>query len=126
MYARTLAGFAAAALIALTASHAFAGGDAAKGEKVFHKCKICHKISADGKHTIGPNLHGLFGRKSGTTDFNYSPAMKAANIVWSEETLEKYLANPKAMVPGNKMAFAGLPKESDRENVIAYLKQATK
>lgn len=126
MHLSHLAGLAAVAAFVLTSTTALAAGDAAKGEKVFAKCKICHMVSVDGKHTIGPNLHGVVGRKAGSTDFNYSSAMKGADIVWNAETLDKYLTDPKAMVPGNKMAFAGLTKASDRENVIAYLTEQSK
>ena len=107
-------------------SQASAGGEAAQGKKVFNKCKACHSLAA-GKKKIGPSLHGVFGRTSGTAaGFNYSKAMKKAAVVWTPETLSQYLANPKKYVPGNRMPFPGLKKESDRENLMAYLQQATK
>jgi cytochrome c len=97
------------------------GGDAEKGEKTFNQCKACHSVKA-GENKVGPSLHGVVGRKAGTAPgFNYSDAMKNANLTWTPETLEKYLADPKATVPGNKMAFAGLKNPDDRKNVIAYL-----
>lgn len=75
---------------------------------------------------VGPNLHGLFGRKAGSiASFSYSQAMRSSGVTWSEETLMKYLGNPKALVPGNKMPFPGLKSEQDREDVISYLKQVT-
>lgn len=100
-----------------------AEGDAAKGEQVFKRCAPCH--NADNKtNKIGPYLQGVVGRKAGTAEgFNYSDAMKNSGLTWDEATLSQYLENPKAKVPGNKMAFPGLPKEEDRQNVIAYLKQ---
>ena len=100
-----------------------AEGDAAKGETVFKRCAPCH--SADNKtNKIGPSLQGVVGRKSGTAEgFNFSDAMKNSGLTWDEATLSQYLENPKAKVPGNKMAFPGLPKEDERQNVIAYLKQ---
>ncbi|MEX2009958.1 MAG: cytochrome c family protein [Dongiaceae bacterium] len=112
-------------VLALSAGPAWAG-DAEAGKKVFNKCKACHDLEA-GKNKIGPSLNGLFGRTSGTVEgFKYSDAMKGAAIVWSEDTLDAYLADPKGNIPGNKMVFAGLKKEDDRENVIEYLEEATK
>ena len=110
---------------ALSAGPALAG-DAVAGKKVFNKCKSCHDLEA-GKNKIGPSLHGLFGRTSGSVEgFKYSDAMKNAGITWGEDTLDAYLADPKAYIPGNKMVFAGLNKEDDRENIIEYLEEATK
>ncbi len=127
MSLRTLLVAAAIGLIAAaTAAPAFADGDATAGKKVFNKCKVCHTTEAGGKNKIGPNMHGLFGRVSGTVEgFKYSKGMKEAGITWSEETLDPYLENPKATVKGTKMAFPGLKKVEDRDNVIAYLKEAT-
>jgi cytochrome c len=116
----------AAAFIAIGfAASAHADGDAAKGKKVFAKCMACHTLEA-GKNKVGPSLHGIIGRKSGSVEgFTYSDAMKNSNLTWDEAELDKYLTNPKKLVPGNKMAFPGLPKPADRANVIAYLKEAS-
>jgi cytochrome c len=112
-------------LVMLIAGPALADGDAAKGEKVFAKCKACHAVEA-GKNKVGPSLAGLFGRTAGTVEgFSYSDAMKSSGIVWGDETLHKYLEKPKDVVPGTKMAFPGLKQAQDRDDVIAYLKQAT-
>ncbi|MGF6233654.1 cytochrome c [Inquilinus ginsengisoli] len=101
-----------------------AAGDAAKGKQVFAKCQACHSLDA-GTNKLGPSLHGLIGRASGAIDgFRYSDAMKNAHLTWDDATLDKYLANPKTLVPGTKMVFPGLPKEEDRLAVIAYLKEA--
>lgn len=117
---------ALAAATALISSTAFADGDAAKGKRVFNKCKACHSLEA-GKNKIGPSLHGIFGRKAGTEEgFKYSDAMKKSGITWNEDTLSEYLTKPKDMVPGNKMAFVGLRREKDRENLLAYLKAESK
>lgn len=123
---RSFALVAAVAALALPmAAHAQdAAGDAAKGKQVFAKCQACHSLDA-GTNKLGPSLHGVVGRTSGTLDgFRYSDAMKNAHLTWDEATLDKYLANPKTLVPGTKMVFPGLPKEEDRLNVIAYLKDS--
>lgn len=107
------------------AGPALADGDAAKGEKVFNKCKACHTTEA-GKNKVGPSLHDIVGRAPASVEgFNYSKPMQdfAAGHTWDEATLSEYLENPKSVVPGTKMAFVGLKKEDEREDVIAYLKQ---
>ncbi len=117
--------FSFTAVLAVAMPLAAVEGDAAKGEKVFKKCKACHVVDSK-KNRLGPNLVGLFGRKSGSVEgFKYSKAMQAADITWDETTLNEYLADPKAYVPKNKMAFRGLKKEQDRADVIAYLKEAS-
>ena len=112
------------AVTALALSAPAFAGDAAKGEKVYKKCKSCHLVDKE-KHKTGPHLVNLFGREAGSAEGykKYSKAMKASGIVWNEETLDGYLAAPKKYVKGTRMAFAGLKKEKDRANVIAYLKQ---
>ncbi len=114
--------FAAAALSMIAVSSAaYAGGDAVAGKSVFNKCAICHS-PAPGKTIIGPSLFGVVGRPSASVPgYSYSDPMKAANKTWDEATLDAYLTDPKAMVPGTKMTFPGLPKPEDRANVIAYL-----
>jgi cytochrome c len=124
MSTAALAIVAAASWAGITSSGAFADGDSAQGRKIFAKCQVCHTMEA-GKNKIGPSLHGLIGRSSASIQgFAYSDAMKNAHVTWDETTLDKFLANPKAMVPGTKMLFPGLPKPEDRANLIAYLKQA--
>ena len=98
--------------------------DAAAGEKVFNQCKACHTIEDGGPNRVGPNLHGVVGRKAASKEgFNYSDAMKNAGLTWDEESLDKYLADPKGAVPGNKMAFAGVKNEQARKDLIAFLKK---
>ena len=111
----------------LSATPALATGDAAAGEKVFKKCKACHVVDAE-KHKTGPHLVNIMGRAAGSADGykKYSKAMKSSGIVWNEETLDGYLEKPKAYVKGTRMVFAGLRKEVDRANVIAYLKSYSK
>jgi cytochrome c len=98
--------------------------DAAAGEKVFAKCKICHQIGEGAKNMVGPALSGVVGRKAGSyPDYHYSDANKGSGITWDEPNLKEYLKDPKAKVPGTKMVFPGLKSDDDIANVIAYLKQ---
>jgi len=101
-------------------------GDAQRGAQVFAQCKICHSLEP-GKNMLGPSLHGLIGRKAGSVPgYPYSPAMKNANIVWNDDTLSKYLVDPKAFIPGDKMAFPGLKDPGKLGDLLAYLNQATR
>ena len=105
----------------ITSSTALAAGDPVAGQRVFAThCATCHTTEA-GQNKIGPSLAGVVGSKSGTVPgFNFSPAMKNADISWDDANLDKYLANPVGFVHGTKM-FVNLPSETDRQNVIAYL-----
>ncbi|MBL27579.1 MAG: cytochrome c family protein [Rhodospirillaceae bacterium] len=99
-------------------------GDPDAGKNVFNKCRACHKVEQGAGNGVGPNLHGVYGREAGAAEgFNYSKAMKNADIVWNADTLSQYLEAPRKFIPGNKMAFPGLRSEDDRQNVIAYLHQ---
>ncbi|TKT69378.1 cytochrome c family protein [Aquamicrobium sp. LC103] len=112
-------------VMALTAGGAHAQ-DAAAGEKVFAKCKACHVADED-TNKVGPSLKGIMGRTAGTHEgFRYSPAMVKAGeegLVWDDAKLAEYLHAPRTMIKGTKMAFAGLKKDDEIANVIAYLKQ---
>jgi cytochrome c len=117
--------FTALAVLQLAAAPAFAQGDPAKGEKVFNRCKACHVVDKE-QNRVGPHLVGIIGRQAGSVEgFKYSDAMKNSGKTWDEETLAAYLKDPKGYIAGNKMAFAGLKKEDEVADVIAYLKQAT-
>lgn len=100
--------------------------DIEAGKSVFNRCKVCHKLEAGASGSLGPSLHGVFGRKAGTVEgYNYSEAMKDSGIVWDDETLAKYLRDPKTVVQGNKMAFPGIKNDTELANLLAFLKQAT-
>ena len=112
-----------AGLMAATSVNA-ESGDAAKGEKVFQQCKTCHTLEKGGKNGVGPNLFNVLGRKAGGVDgFNYSDAMKTSGIVWNEAILAEYVGNPKQRIPNNKMAFVGIKKQDQLDDLIAYLKK---
>lgn len=100
-------------------------GDAVNGEKVFRKCKACHDVGPEAKAKVGPPLTGIIGRTAGTVEgFKYSDAMITAGsggLIWSAETIAEFLAKPKDFVAGTKMTFAGLSKEEERADLIAYL-----
>ena len=113
-------------LMLLLTCSAYAGGDVARGEARFQDCAACHKLEA-GANNVGPSLHDIFTRKAGTLDdFRYSPAMKRSGIVWTAEALDKFIADPQAMVPANRMPYAGMANSSDRDDLIAYLQKMTK
>jgi cytochrome c len=103
-----------------------ADGDAARGEARFQDCAPCHKLEA-GANNVGPSLHGIFTRKAGElADFRYSPAIKRSGIVWTPETLDKFVTDPQALVPANRMPYAGMASADDRADLIAYLLKTSK
>jgi cytochrome c len=115
----------AAAISALTQTAWASGlaGDAARGETLYEACQDCHSLD---KNDVGPRHRGVFGRKAGSLpDYDYSDALKSANIVWNGETLDKWLTDPQAVAPGAKMFFH-LDNPQDRADVIAYLKERAK
>ncbi|MEO6947490.1 MAG: cytochrome c family protein [Nitrobacter sp.] len=96
--------------------------DAAAGKASFNKCMACHAIGEGATNKVGPELNGLEGRKAGAVaGYSYSDAMKNSGITWTEAEFKEYIKNPKAKVPGVKMAFAGITKQSELDNLWAYV-----
>jgi cytochrome c len=120
----------AASVLFLTASQwsvaAELAGDLSRGARVFQQCVACHSIEA-GRNMTGPSLAHVWNRKAGTAEAfgRYSDALRASNIIWTQESLQRWLANPQAMVPGTSMTFAGIRDAKARDDVIAYLKAAS-
>lgn len=119
----TLVALALMAGVTLAQAQDASAGDPALGEKTARICKTCHQFGEGAKNSIGPVLNGVVGRKAGTYEgYSYSEANKGSGLTWDEATLKIYLKSPKALVPGTKMSFAGFQKESDINNVVAFLK----
>jgi cytochrome c len=119
----TFCGLTALLIATLTSVSAEAAGDAARGEALYRDCQACHAID---KNQIGPMHRGVVGRTAGTVQgFDYSEALKNAKIVWTEANLDKWLTDPELLVPGSKMYFS-VDKESDRADIIAFLKERAK
>jgi len=122
-----LMGLTAVTLIALSGP-ASAAGDAAKGKEAFAKCAICHQVGPGAKTLVGPELNGIVGRKAASVEgYPYSPGMKKlgdGGFVWTEANIDKWITDPKAMLPQSPMAlaFQGVPDADERANIIAYLK----
>jgi cytochrome c len=105
-------------------SPALAAGNPQHGAEVYERCMGCHAI---GREVVGPDHAGLYGRRAGSLPgYDYSPAMRAFGQVWDDTTLDRFLSNPRGVVPGTKMGFAGIPDARDRADLIAYLKEATR
>ena len=102
--------------------------DAAAGQRVFNQCRACHTVEQGGRNGVGPNLHGIFGRRAGSIEgFRYSAPMRAKaseGLTWDEATLRAYITDPKAVVPAGTMSFPGLRNEQQLNDLIAYLRQA--
>lgn len=116
------------ALVSFALSALLAAGAAADepGAAELQKCRICHALDAAGGNRVGPDLHGVFGRTAGTVPgFAYSPAMKASGIVWDDATLAKFLRDPKAALPGNRMSFPGIKDDTALHDLLRQLREAT-
>jgi len=117
-------GLAAAAFAALTIAGAAHAQDAAAGEQVFRMCMPCHSIGPGAKNKVGPELNGLDGRHSGTAPgYSYSEANKSSGVVWGKDTFEKYINDPRAMIPGTKMIFPGIKDPKKVADLWAYVSQ---
>lgn len=100
--------------------------DRARGQKLFEECAACHAVES-GPPGVGPDLHGVFGRRAGALDdFRYSPALKRSGITWTQQTLDAYVADPQKAVPQNRMPYAGMPEARDRAELILYMQQIFK
>jgi len=100
--------------------------DVEKGKAVFEQCAACHSLDGSGDYD-GPTLKGVIGRKAGSLeDYRYSAAMKRSDVTWDAGTLDKYVTDPQAFIPGNRMAFAGISDKTQRDDLIAYLAIAAK
>ncbi len=96
--------------------------DVAAGKNAFQECVACHSIKP-GENLLGPSLAGVYRRQAGTVEgFRYSSALKKSGITWDESSLDQYIANPQALVPGSRMPYSGMADEAERKNLIAYLK----
>lgn len=100
----------------------YSTADLENGQARFALCASCHTLTAGGPNMTGPNLHGVFGRKAGAVEkFSYSEPLKASGITWDAAEIDKWIADPKAVVPATKMTFPGFKDPKDRADVIAYL-----
>ncbi|KZD23312.1 cytochrome c-550 CycA [Tardiphaga robiniae] len=120
--------FGALIVLAVSTASSFAlAQDVAAGKSSFNKCLACHAVGENAKNKVGPELNGLNGRKSGIAEgYSYSDANKNSGITWDEATFKEYIKDPKAKIPGTKMAFAGIKKESEVNDLWAFLAQFDK
>ena len=117
-------GFALMAALVGSAEAQTAPGDPAAGDKVFNKCRPCHQIGEGARNAVGPELNAVIGRHSGIVPgYNYSDANKNSGLTWDEPTFRDYIKDPRGKVPGTKMSFAGLTRQRDIDDLVAYLKQ---
>lgn len=129
---RTLrsAGAAVAVLLVSTASGAAQTTSADNGQAAFRVCRACHLVGENAKHAVGPILNNIVGRPAGSAEgYSYSTNLKelgASGLVWTEQSLDRYLENPKSVVPNGKMVFPGVKDGVERADLIAYLKTLAK
>jgi cytochrome c len=127
-----MAGFAVTMCVSMTAGEGAAlaqsGAAAQNGVKLFAQCAACHGLTPGGRSGVGPNLHGIFGKKAGTIapGYPYSAAMRESKIIWTDDTMNRFLAAPRTVIPGTKMVYRGMPNPADRAALIAHLKSSAK
>jgi cytochrome c2 len=113
-------------LLATTFTAFVRGADVDRGKVVFEQCAACHSVDGSGDYD-GPSLKGVIGRKAGSLeDYRYSAAMKRSDVTWDAATLDTYVTDPQAFIPGNRMAFAGIADKAERDDLLAYLTIATR
>ena len=111
-------------LLIVIVSTAARAQNADNGEDVYKKCRACHQVGESARSAVGPQLNGIIGRKAGTVEgFTYSDANKGSGVTWDKPTFLTYIKDPRAAMPGNKMAFAGIKDEQDALDLFAYLEQ---
>ena len=114
------------AALLLAAAGTVQAQDAKRGEQLYEECVACH-AKETGVNGVGPNLHGVFGRKAAElADFRYSPALKRSGITWTAQNLDSYISDPQKAVPANRMPYSGMPEARDRADLIAYLRTVLK
>jgi cytochrome c len=116
-----------ASLFLLSAGQAVAQADVKRGEKLFVECRSCHALDGStDANSLGPALAGIIGRRAGAIDdFRYSPAIRRSKLSWTRQTLDAFIADPQAVIPGNRMPYSGLADAKERADLVAYLVQAT-
>ncbi|HEY1836483.1 MAG: cytochrome c family protein [Rhizomicrobium sp.] len=111
-----------ATMLAFLSSAALAAADAKKGQEDFARCAICHTVAKGGGNGLGPDLFGVVGRKAASLpNFYYSQALKSSGITWTPDKLDAWIKSPATLVPGNRMAFAGIAQAGERADIVAYL-----
>jgi cytochrome c len=109
-----------------TLEELLAVADVDQGKRLYLQCRACHSLEKGGINKVGPNLYGFFGQPAGRAeDFAYSDALKESEIIWTPETLDRWLARPSEFLPGNRMVFVGVRRPTDRASLIAFLQQKT-
>lgn len=125
VFALLIATFGNQGIASGSASTASAAADSPqfkRGRLLYIQCRACHDLQPSSVRKVGPNLHGIMGRKAGfDPSFSYSSALEESNLVWDRKTLDRWIERPSALVKGNTMAFAGIANAADREALIAYI-----